>query len=39
MKNSENVSTMPTPNADALFHVIVSITLIRLQEDFVNRGF
>ena len=30
MKYSKNVSTMPTPNADSLFHVIVSITLICL---------
>ena len=26
----KNVSTMPTPNADSLFHVIVSIILIYL---------
>ena len=30
MKYSKNVSTMPTPNADSLIHVIVSITLICL---------
>ena len=30
MKYPKNVSTMPTPNADSLFHVIVNIALICL---------
>ena len=39
MKYSNNVSTMSTSNADSLFHVIGSITLIFLQDNFVNKVF